>query len=83
MFVTNEDSTAFLGIANDLALIELEEALDLDMGCVCAVCLLDQRPAAGEDCIISGYGCQDAQCQTPPPHTLSWLKVHLYRYPPS
>ncbi|GAU93967.1 hypothetical protein RvY_05817 [Ramazzottius varieornatus] len=76
-FITKGDSPEFLGIANDLALIELEEPLDLDMGCICAICLLDERPAAGEECIISGYGCQDAECQSPPPHSLSWMKVPI------
>ncbi|XP_055333026.1 coagulation factor X-like [Paramacrobiotus metropolitanus] len=70
-----DETDQFVGISDDLALIKLEGTLNFSLPCICPLCLTPKRPKPEETCIVSGYGCQDAACESPPPHSLAWLKV--------
>ena len=73
--IIRDNLEQFVGLANDLALIQLAGNLDFSQSCTCPICLSKQRPATDEECVISGYGCQDPSCSAPPPHSLQWVKV--------
>lgn len=45
-------------VANDIALLELDQPIDFSQPCVCRICLQTSEPAAGEVCTASGFGCQ-------------------------
>ena len=49
------ESTEFIP-DNDIALLILENEIDLKQPCVCALPLVDEEPSIGDSCIVSGYG---------------------------
>ncbi|OQV25895.1 hypothetical protein BV898_00039 [Hypsibius exemplaris] len=67
---------------NDMALVELDEPIDLQNNpCTCTICLDNIRePNPGELCTLSGFGCPvpifaDEACPAPRPFALSWTNV--------
>ena len=76
--IRESDKGFLTAISDDIAWLELDRKLDFSKPCICKACIHStQAPRFNEDCIVSGFGCKDFQCMSPPFTPLASVRTKL------